>query len=1586
MKRITNKITSIILVLSLLFALFTVFPMAEGEQDAGVKIIYNRGYEEGWDYDNGFNVEMLYDLDVQLLNKRVSASKYDYYMAIEPKGDAGGYLNLDLGESAPTEGKLFFEMDFLATAGNNIGGIVLISGMGEGTDRGLSHIAAMNNGKLYLLGEDAGSVPTTWVNISFTFDFDYSKNNPDTAAADEYLITVTYGEKSFERVMTAKAGFGISNIYIGAQENLFGYDRDGDKYYLDDVKLYYNVDEKTELPANLYGSAVDTLAKYTVKIEGVGGGGNYLSGQLPFNSEVLPYERVSDTDDEYPVQVYYHRHFGEGWNYSNGTKSNAERDNDFHITSDYASEINKGSGLNNYFLQMVQRNSSNGFIRIDGSSLVPNTGTLYIEFDIKASPGAHIPSTIAYLTPAGKIEFQMVAINNGDLVVLEKNFGPIGDEWCHVAIAVEFGPYVWSDTDEEGNRLYNPDIVFTAYVGAEGKTTTLVKPLPDDKSAIKGLLNLRIGRSGTLTAEHEGDWWGLDNLVVYSSAKGVTPDENGVVDHRRGFADIAADNFGIKGSTLILEDATKDFAIDAGAEASITEIMNSSLSMKVNSNNALLFGEKIRLFTDENGNYYGAPYKDKTTGVVMVPVDAVLRYVGAPYEYTSGGMALDIFTGGEYKALAVGRNTVEIAGVVHKLASAPVIKTFDTNKLFYIALDDVELLFPGYYVTWDNTGFFSIAEYDNFFDSGKDESYLQSVIWPFLFDIQEYTAEELYAMAKENTNNFDHPYIYVKQDTFDRLYAVYHSSVTDEIFDQTLIEYLDESIKVADAALKKYAVLDATGNYVALKEGQWKASSQGMESWDTSQTTGNHSIAIGPYKNSNGYDPAGGRLNVLSDGEECLAMAAEKAAFAYQITKDEKYARFAYDWIWALCQWEHWGPGHFLNCANSSRPMSVAFDWLYDGWTELAKEDDHFDIDYLAKRIFENGVYEGWRVVMGLPCEHLGRPNGGDSSSWTHHIGNWNPVCCLGMTVASLAVMGYDEYSVMASENALGSLQAMGARGFTYIGFDGAYRESAGYWAATSRMSLQIVETCRVAFGTDFNFSLNPGLNITDYYGVHAESNEYVRWNYHDDWVGYTNKYWFYLSAEVYDDPAFAALRYQQIENSEEMTPHRYDCLYYNKETIEAGQVDLGLDFAMPSIEGYMTRADWEPGALWAGILGGFNNVAHGQYDSGNWIYEEGGIRWFFDLGADDYNLQGGGLASGYYKYSTLGNNVLALGSMQDTIPHGQVLAAGGELVSSHSNEHGSAAVLDMSSVYGGLVNVTYARRGMLLTNDRKTLVIQDEVAMVLVQDLYWFAHFNTNDVVDYSLSSDGRTFLMHSKEDKTTGKRMTVRVNLITANRGFKFQVWDASTETEGQFVFDATPRKGFSLAAKGVDEGNRDHIKKLVISGVNTLKFDVAVVIEMIDEEAPVEIGYTLGWNGNPNALPPMEEWMPYADTRSGVDTSTIEDDSEVQYRPTAQLSTIIQADARISPYIQSGAYLGADREAFFRLLTDIEYAILKRNGRNNTSDVVVSAIAVYDEAKAKYDKFQNKIHTDSDNANSIATGLLGLSQPKAEETPAE
>ena len=914
-------------------------------------------------------------------------------------------------------------------------------------------------------------------------------------------------------------------------------------------------------------------------------------------------------------------------------------------------------------------------------------------------------------------------------------------------------------------------------------------------------------------------------------------------------------------------------------------IVEASLVMKVNSGNSLKRGVKTALS--------GAPYKEN--GVVYVPLDAVKSYTG--------------------KNPTSGYTSVTKGGVT------------------YIAMNDVEAYFDGYYVTYDEVGLIFIATYDEFLDRDHDELLMHETAKRFIYtdiDFREITNLDgkniidvstsspisnvdtyidrfdfsdlesmILANVADSNGKLQHPFILADQAKFDSLNATYLASEGDDAYDAELSWYIQTQIEYADSYLNKYANLDENGNYVSLKTGKWSYNNQGMASWVTTDEEGAHSVSQMPYTENYssssdtgyGYDPAGGRLNVLSDGEGCLVAALEPAALAYQITRDMKYLEFAYEWMYALCQWDHWGPGHYLNCANTSRPLATAYDWLYNGFVSEYGQDA---VDYLAERIYTNGVYEGTVTLTGNQPEH--KRTSGDSSRYWKHVGNWNSCGTLGMLIASLAIMDYEEYQQDALYVISASLGHYMERGMTYITFDGGYRESAGYWGCVRFMHF-ITKILMDTTGTDFGLLDFPGIDITDYFGCQLEGSNFNRWNYHDDWAGTQPSYWYYLSADLFDNPEYASIRYSQIHTGHKnKAPFRYDVLFYDKATVDSiknQEVELALDYIMTGIDALVTRSSWDSNSLYAGIMGGRNNVAHGQYDSGNWIYENGGIRWFVDLGADDYNLAGGGLARGYYKYSAEGNNTLAL----ESLPHGQRINPnmdtngaepidGGNLIASETSQYGSYAILDQSGAYNGQYKefdgttnktmgtvdsklVEYAYRGMLFTNNRRTVVIQDEVKTVnnTKETFWWFAHYDSKTVLDVEISDDGRTVYMLGVNSNNEVQKL--RVSLVSDNADLKFEIMDTFT-----YVLDTpngTDSKYASMWSqneeKGTVEGKRDQYMKLAVKAENVTGLNMAVVIELIGQgDTPPELGY--------DKLVPMANW-------------TIADGSDINIPDTANLT---------------------------------------------------------------------------------------------------
>ena len=1051
----------------------------------------------------------------------------------------------------------------------------------------------------------------------------------------------------------------------------------------------------------------------------------------------------------------------------------------------------------------------------------------------------------------------------------------------------------------------------------------------------------------------------------------------------------------------------------------VDDVVNMSLTMKVNSDYALVAGVKSPIFTSDDGVVYGRPYKNES-GKVMVAVEPILDFFDTIHRFNSSGLGCDIFSGGKYRSIAVGRGYIDIEGDFIALNAVPAIQNTNGKEHLYIGLDDVEIIFNEIYVTYDESGMIFISVYNDFVDRSidADEKIIKDIAKRFIFsefdfrqikneagqklaadyrsspikdkrtfidsfsDLSEF--DQLYNLFVQGTNNFTHPFIKTNQARFDELHYTYLSTYDNEYssyYDEELKWYIDTQIAYADNYLNKYAQLSMDGSYEGLLLGHWNYDSEGKANpgngWQTDVIEGvtNHSVSIMPYQGpeynynavtqkgyGQGYDPAGGRLNVLSDGESCLAAAFEPIALAYQITKDEKYLCFAYDWMVALCSWEHWGPGHYLNCANTAHRLATGYDWLYNDFVRVYGQTA---VDQLAEKIYENAVYEATVTLTGNYDEHGRR---GDSSRYWAHVGNWNSCGTLGMLIASLAVMDHDQYKSDCLFVIAASLGHYMERGMTYITLDGGYRESAGYWG-TVRFMHMINQVLQNTAGTDFGLSNYPGLDTADYFGCMLEGSTYRKWNYHDDSEGGQPSFWYYLSADLYDNPEYAAIRYQQIHSgSSSKAPHRYDVLYYRKELVEnMEEVSLPLDYSMTTIDATIVRDSWERNSLFAGLMGGYNNVAHGQFDSGNWIYENKGIRWFVDLGADNYNLYGGSFAKGYYKYSAEGNNTLALGSL----PHGQLRDAkmnedkiGGQLISYINNEFGSATVVDQKSVYGTAVDSAY--RGMFTTNSRKTFIIQDEIKASSIQTFYWIAHFNNTTINSIDISEDGRTAVMVARNSKN--EFVKLRVSLVSDNSNLSFEIMDTYT-----YLLSGTPSVDYSPTYKpGIKENNRSQFRRLVIKAENVIELNMAVVLEMIEDE-PLELGYTLGWNGNQKALRPMSTWVPSADERVYEDSEN--DDNPVIPEPDNRpsLYEIIYSADKLAEIMENNP-LGKDRAYFFENIAIIERS-LNYYGREFDDELLNRCVQIYDEARNIYDAYYSYVDPITKNTKQIVNSLIKM-----------
>ena len=822
---------------------------------------------------------------------------------------------------------------------------------------------------------------------------------------------------------------------------------------------------------------------------------------------------------------------------------------------------------------------------------------------------------------------------------------------------------------------------------------------------------------------------------------------------------------------------------------------------------------------------------------------------------------------------------------------------FDNVK--YIHIDKISSAFGIDAKSYD-MGLILVGDSDYFLEDDATYEDIATVMKTFVFNIP--TADEFKQIVKSNTNNFDHPYILADQDKFNELRSIYTKGQKGELTnseDILLYNYIDSYVKTAINYLSTYAGTTPTGSYSGLKA-------------DKIPVNANYS----KYQN-NGYDN-GGRVSVPT-------MPLIQFAFAYQMTGHLNYARAAYDFTLALGEWNHWGPAHFLNCADMAFPVAISYDWLYDAYEQLGSSGEKskfsgkpYKTEEIATILFTHVIIPGYVQSNNINCPWPGSVE----SRYAPKTSNWNAVCVSGVVMSALVILedeipvagmkfetqeklsstqfkqtitpiesignsfihiGLETYSDYAAKLSSMNLGTLAKYGLDQYFPDGSYVESPGYWSYGTNSFFRLIASLLTATGDDFGFMDAWGIDTTCYFAIHSESSDYKTWNFNDGGVGQQDSSFFFFVGDYYGDEELVKVRKKHLATGKSYSI--YDILYYDQSI--TGEPELTTEYYMEGIDAYSVRSSWDKGAIYAGIIGGLNQVSHGHMDAGSFIYHNKGKIWFHDLGSDNYNI-----AIGYfsnfklYRVGAEGHNMISITSEQKTLPYGQSPNANPRIIESVSTPDGGYAVLDMSSSYGS--HVISAKRGLLFTDSRSTVVIQDEYVFNGAKTAYWYGHYNLYPgyVDSVLISADGRTAFMISGSDM-------IRVSIVSDNADLKFEIMDCYT-----YNLDVTNRTDMSTIGGATTENSRDTFRKLAIKCENVEKLNLAVVIEEVS-------GYTIGTSYN---------WCDIDDWNVSAKENTIIDNKiEADFQPDHSITGSIKLNSSDNSYLlesfdnASSSYIG-------------------------------------------------------------------------------
>ena len=724
--------------------------------------------------------------------------------------------------------------------------------------------------------------------------------------------------------------------------------------------------------------------------------------------------------------------------------------------------------------------------------------------------------------------------------------------------------------------------------------------------------------------------------------------------------------------------------------------------------------------------------------------------------------------------------------------------------------------------------------------------------------------------------------------------------------------------------------------------------------------------------NGDGYD-LGDRSNL-----DLVSRYLRFFAFAWQMTGDNKWVDAFYLAAMEFSKWEHWGEGHYLDCSDGAVEFALGFDWIYPAFEAMGAEGEA-KLRQMAETLFVLGVEVGYEAATrrqntsaGVDVAYTSRltnvtnenlltrlNNVGDSFSGLHardgsggnwHFAwtnNWQSVCVSGMVITALAIMEYDDMTDVCT----GLIEKLLPRveySVHHYAPDGSYTESPSYWEYSTRTFMLYLAALESSAGTSYGILDTIGLHESYYFALNVTDNFYYAWNFHDGSRTRVNSSTFYMAAELFDDPALAKARYNMINSDLGIGVEMYDLLYYNQETIDNADFEAPLDYYGKNIETVTMRSSWDKYDIFTGLHAGPNNVVHGDIDSGNFYLTTGNYVWFGDRGSEDYNVSNfvhGDYFKDTYRYLYHNKSIISHNSVyvvgNSKVPRGQSFTSlenneYSKITTMYSEENGAYTIADLTPSFNPLVSAgstlsaentvtTSARRGLLFTNSRRTIVIQDEVSFTEANDFIWSA--SSQLLVSDSISEDGRTVYI---DGVVNGKRTTLRATLLTDDPNLKFKI---ITDREEPYLtyLDTTINDGKIVTrTQSGNQKTSDPYNRLIIEAFGVTEFNVAVVLEFIEDKREA-VGYE---------YTEMDNWEVSSDEWLNEANQWIEDEKPPEYK--YKKSDLVKA---ISQY-NSASTLKEKHEIVLKLkdiIADIDTTISGIGELIETSESYISSVNI-------------------------------------------
>lgn len=449
----------------------------------------------------------------------------------------------------------------------------------------------------------------------------------------------------------------------------------------------------------------------------------------------------------------------------------------------------------------------------------------------------------------------------------------------------------------------------------------------------------------------------------------------------------------------------------------------------------------------------------------------------------------------------------------------------------------------------------------------------------------------------------------------------------------------------------------------------------------------------------------------------------EKLSAAYLLTGNEAYAKKGMEYMDIVCEWESMGyTTSNLITGHWAMGMAVGYDAFYNYM--MKTEEGREKAAYYRQRVRQLPFRDTLDALLG----RQGREMLGGKYITVH----WMKLCdnfqgAIGGGLMALALSMADEEdmyekSMYMLENLVRTMEIPVS---LYMP-DGGYFESVAYSEYMLTNLSNGITSLFNCCGTDYGLGNAKGFTNAGEFFVYMQTPE-NRLNFSDCDRTASNTMLPAFFARYYGKTHAAKMTIEE-NKFRDVSYDMLQWLNFYKAIEENGEVDISqLDtdrYYYGAESGTFRNAFGTETPTFAGFHGGTTGRAHDMLDTGEFVFEAGGVPWAIDLGGDKYGLPSYFGTAGYkiYRKHTQGENCVLINPLTDSDEYfGQAIGEEAPLISYVSKPKGAFVAFDMTNVYKR--DTTSYKRGYYFGDNRNTLTIQDEITLKDTSELYWFMH-----------------------------------------------------------------------------------------------------------------------------------------------------------------------------------------------------------------------------------------------------------------------